>query len=108
MIIGILEAGGGFLIIPTSVLLMNFKIQNTVLTSLFIIILNSLIGFLSDKHDFLIHDWVNIFNYLGLSVLGMMIGINLTTYINPLQLKKGFGWFVFVTAIAILVREFII
>lgn len=31
MIIGILEAGGGFLIIPTSVLLMNFKIQNAFL-----------------------------------------------------------------------------
>lgn len=108
LIIGLLGAGSGFLIIPTLVLLMNFKIQNAVPTSLFIITLNSLIGFLSDKHDFLIQDWVNIFNYLGLSVLGMMIGINLTTYINPLQLKKGFGWFVFVIAIAISVREFII
>jgi uncharacterized membrane protein YfcA len=108
LIIGLLGAGGGFLIIPTIVLLMGFSMQDAVPTSLLIITLNSLVGFLSDKHAFLAQDWVNVFCYSVLAMLGMLIGIKLGTYINSLQLKKGFGWFVFITAITILVREFII
>ncbi|MEA0971217.1 Sulfite exporter TauE/SafE family protein [Candidatus Megaera venefica] len=108
LVMGLLGAGGGFLIIPTLILLMGFSMQGAVPTSLFIITLNSLIGFLSDKHNFLAQDWINIFWYVSLAVLGMLIGIKLGTYINASQLKKGFGWFICITAITIALREFII
>src|SRR5690348_1740603 len=45
---GLVGAGGGFLIIPALVLLTGLKFKTAVGTSLFIIAINSLIGFLGD------------------------------------------------------------
>lgn len=65
VIMGILGAGGGFLIIPTLVLLMGFAMQEAVPTSLFIITVNSLIGSAADKHQFLASDWSHLTKYLA-------------------------------------------
>jgi hypothetical protein len=107
-IIGILGAGGGFLIVPTLVLLMSFTMQEAIATSLFIITINSLVGFLSDQHTISYHNWVTIYKYLCISLIGMFVGIYLNKYINGNKLKIIFGWFILIIGITIFIKEFIL
>lgn len=107
-IMGILGAGGGFLIVPTLVLLMAFTMQEAVPTSLFIITVNSLIGFSADQHQFVADDWVALAKYLAPSLLGMVTGLYIAKFIQGESLKKAFGYFVWIVGIAILTKEFIL
>lgn len=108
IIMGLLGAGGGFLIIPTLVLLMGFTMQEAVPTSLFIITVNSLIGFASDKHHFISADWINLTRYLTPALLGMLMGLYIAKFIKGESLKKAFGYFVWIVGMAILTKEFVL
>lgn len=101
---GIVGAGGGFLIIPALVLLAGLPMKKAVATSLLIIAIKSLIGFIGDIENLPI-DWPFLLSFSAASVLGIFVGIWLTHYISGSQLKKGFGWFVLLMAIVILVQE---
>ena len=104
IIIGLVGAGGGFLIIPSLVLFAKLPMKKAVGTSLFIIALNSLIGFLGDVQNILI-DWKFLSFFTGISIIGIFIGIYLNKYVNESQLKKGFAYFVLFMATFILVKE---
>ena len=106
IIMGLLGAGGGFLIIPTLVLLMGFTMQEAVPTSLFIITVNSLIGFSADQHQFIADDWSYLAKYLAPAFFGMLMGLYIAKFIQVESLKKAFGYFVWVIGIAILIKEF--
>jgi uncharacterized membrane protein YfcA len=73
-------------------------------TSLFIIAMNSLIGFLGDIQNISI-DWKFLSSFTGLSIVGLFIGIYLNKFVNEIQLKKGFAYFVILMATFILVKE---
>ncbi len=104
IIIGLVGAGGGFLIIPSLVLFAKLPMKKAVGTSLFIIAMNSLIGFLGDIQNLTI-DWKFLSSFTGISIVGIFIGIYLNKYINETQLKKGFAYFVLFMATFILVKE---
>lgn len=106
-IMGVLGAGGGFLIIPTLVLFMEFAMQEAVATSLFIITINSFVGFIADKHNLFISDWYNISKYLCCSYIGMMLGIYCAKFIKNKNLGKIFGYFIWIIAIIIFIKDFI-
>jgi uncharacterized membrane protein YfcA len=95
---GIVGAGGGFLIIPALVLLAKLPMKKAVATSLLIIAVKSLIGFLGDVQNIEI-DWSFLGLFTGLSVVGIFIGIWLNKFIDGKKLKKGFGWFVFLMGV---------
>ena len=107
IIIGLVGAGGGFLIIPSLVLFAKLPMKKAVGTSLFIIAMNSLIGFLGDVQTITI-DWKFLSFFTGISILGIFIGIYLNKYINETQLKKGFAYFVLFMATFILVKEIVL
>jgi len=108
IVMGLLGAGGGFLIIPTLVLLMGFSMQEAVPTSLFIITVNSLIGFAADQHHFIESDWSNLVKYLAPAILGMLMGLYIAKFAKGESLKKAFGYFVWIVGIAIVTKEFIL
>jgi uncharacterized membrane protein YfcA len=108
IVMGILGAGGGFLIIPTLILLMGFTMQKAVPTSLFIITVNAFIGFAADQHHLIARDWSNLAKYLVPAILGMLIGIYIAKFVNGESLKKVFGYFVLVVGLVILIKEFIL
>lgn len=91
---GLLGAGGGFLLIPTLVLLVKLPMKEAVGTSLFIIALNSLIGFTGDLGHFTIN-WFFLITITTIAVAGIFIGGVLNKKISGDKLKKGFGVFVF-------------
>jgi uncharacterized protein len=101
---GIVGAGGGFLIIPALVLLAKLPMKKAVATSLLIIAIKSLIGFIGDVQNMQI-DWVFLLTFTGISVVGMFVGIYLNKFIDGKKLKKAFGWFVLAMGIYIILKE---
>jgi len=107
VIIGLVGAGGGFLIIPALVYLAKLPMKKAVGTSIFIIAINSLIGFTGDIGNIDI-DWRFLFIFSFISILGIFAGIYLNKFINEKNLKKGFGWFVLTMSIVILAKELLL
>ncbi len=103
-ITGLLGAGGGFLLIPTLVLVVGLPMKEAVGTSLLIIALNSLIGFTGDLGHFII-DWKLLLLVTAIAIVGIFIGGAMAKKISAEKLKKGFGWFVLVMGIYIIVKE---
>lgn len=101
---GLVGAGGGFLIIPALVLFANLPMKRAVATSLMIISIKSLIGFLGDIGNIEI-DWQFLIMFSMLSIIGIIIGIYLSNFIDGKKIKKAFGWFVLVMAIYIIIKE---
>lgn len=105
---GVVGAGGGFLIIPALVVLARVPIKMAVGTSLMIICANSILGFIGDIQAGQLIDWSFLLPFTGLSIVGIIIGRILSVYISSNQLKFGFGWFVLIMAIFILVKELLL
>ncbi|MDO4783077.1 MAG: sulfite exporter TauE/SafE family protein [Capnocytophaga felis] len=103
---GLVGAGGGFLVIPALVLLAKMPIKLAVGTSLFIIAIKSMLGFIGDLQNyFKIIDWELLIIFSILSVLGIFVGIFLSRKIDGARLKSIFGWFVLVMGVYIFVKE---
>lgn len=102
---GLVGAGGGFLIIPALVLLANLPMKTAVGTSLMIIGVKSLIGFIGDVNSGQPIVWSFLLGFTAFTVIGIFVGSYLSHYIPGHKLKKGFGWFVLVMAIYILLKE---
>ncbi|MEZ5009355.1 MAG: sulfite exporter TauE/SafE family protein [Chitinophagales bacterium] len=107
LLTGLVGAGGGFLIIPALVIFGKLPMKLAVGTSLLIIAVKSLIGFIGDVLHYQI-DWKMLLIFTGLSIVGIFIGNAISHKIDGNKLKKGFGWFVLVMGIYILIKELIL
>jgi len=110
LVTGIVGAGGGFLIIPALVILAKLPMKMAVGTSLLIIAVKSLIGFLGDLGNPQIGlgngiDWTFLVSFTFIALIGIFIGTHLSKYISGQKLKKGFGWFVLFMGIYIIAER---
>ncbi len=118
---GFVGAGGGFLIIPALVMFAKLPMRLAIGTSLLIIAIKSLIGFVGDvqhlqeqaaklaqqglnNQQFMI-DWAMLGLFSAVASGGIFIGSYLGKMIETNKLKKIFGWFVLIMAIYILGKE---
>ncbi|NJN84022.1 MAG: sulfite exporter TauE/SafE family protein [Caldilineaceae bacterium] len=99
---GFLGVGGGFLIVPALVMLVGLPIRQAVGTSLIIIAMNSLAGFLGHLGGPTI-DLQVVFIFVIAGVSGALVGARLATLVPPDQLRKLFALFVIGLAIFLLV-----
>ena len=106
-ITGLVGAGGGFLIIPALVLFANIDIKTAIGTSLTIVTLKSLIGFLLGDALVVNIDWGFLLPFTCLAISGVFIGNYLGSYFDNSKLRKIFGYFIFVMAGFIIYMEFI-
>lgn len=104
LLTGVVGAGGGFLIIPALVLIARLPMKKAVATSLMIIAIKSLLGFIGDVQNLSI-DWAFLLPFTLLSIVGIFIGIYLNQWIDGRKLKKAFGVFVLVMAVYIFSKE---
>ncbi|MFT4611002.1 MAG: putative membrane protein YfcA [Glaciecola sp.] len=104
MLTGLVGAGGGFLIIPALVLLAKLPMKKAVATSLLIIAVKSLIGFIGDVENLEI-DWTFLLSFTSVSVVGIFIGSYLSNFVDGKKLKKGFGYFVLIMGLYIIFKE---
>ncbi|HRE58605.1 MAG TPA: sulfite exporter TauE/SafE family protein [Candidatus Kapabacteria bacterium] len=105
IVTGFVGAGGGFLIVPALVLLLRLPIREATATSLFVITLNSMVGFSGDIISGANFDWNIMGIFTAVSILGMIIGIKIATIINPQKIKTIFAWFIMVMSVFILTKE---
>jgi uncharacterized membrane protein YfcA len=103
---GLVGVGGGFLIVPILTNRVRLPIKLAVGTSLMIIAINSLVGMLGDlgQHP---TDWVFLGKFLGLTLLGVVVGTRLSRRIDGRHLKPAFGWFTLAMGTWILIRELV-
>tara|TARA_R110000868_G_scaffold273256_1_gene532475 strand:+ start:2089 stop:2880 length:792 start_codon:yes stop_codon:yes gene_type:complete len=103
-ITGVIGAGGGFLYVPALVLWANIPMKKAVGTSLIIVTINSLIGFMGDVQTLDI-EWAFLLTFTLISILGIILGVFLSKFVSGPKLKKSFGFFVLIMAIYIIFKE---
>lgn len=108
MLTGLVGAGGGFLIIPALVLFAKLPMKMAVGTSLLIIAAKSLLGFIGDIQAGEAIDWVFLITISALAGFGIFVGMFFSKSIDGAQLKKGFGWFVLVMGVFMIIKETIL
>ncbi len=106
LITGLVGAGGGFLVIPALVLLSGLEMKKAIGTSLMIIALKSLFGFLGEWGSEI--DWQLLMSFTALAVIGIFVGVYLGRFFDGQKLKKSFGVFVLLMAVFIMFKEFFI
>lgn len=104
LLTGLLGAGGGFLIIPALIFLFRLPVKQAIGTSLLIIAINNLLGFTGDIFHTTIN-WFLLLSVTTVAVAGIFIGAKLGEKMQGEKLKKGFGWFVLVMGIYIIIKE---
>lgn len=104
ILIGLIGAGGGFLIIPALYYVAKLPMKKAVATSLFIIAINSTIGFSGDIGHINV-DWIFLLSFSSWSIAGIFMGMYFGNFLNEDKLKKIFGLFVLLMALAILGSE---
>jgi len=105
---GFVGAGGGFLIIPALVLLAGLPMSQAVGTSLMIIAIKSIFGFVGDIQSGMFIDWTLLVEVTSLSIVGALLGERLCRNIDGNKLKPWFGYFVLLMGGAMLVREMMV
>ena len=101
---GIVGVGGGFLIVPALVLLTGISMKAAVGTSLLIISLNSLSGFLGYLNLIEI-PWVFLIKFSSFSVLGVFIGASLVKFVSQSALKRAFAIFLIIMGFFIIYKN---
>jgi hypothetical protein len=87
-------------------MLSKLPMKQAVGTSLLIIAAKSLIGFTGDVMENAAKmDWTLLAIVTSLAIVGIFVGNQLSKKIDGAALKKGFGWFVLVMGIYIIVKE---
>lgn len=102
---GFVGAGGGFLVIPALVVLAGLEMKVAVGTSLMIIAVKSLIGFIGDVQVMASIDWTFLLIFSGLSIAGIFAGSYLSQKIPGQKLKPAFGWFVLAMGTIMISKE---
>lgn len=103
-ITGLLGAGGGFLIIPALAKFLKMPIKSAVGTSLMIISINSLGGFMFSIFHLQVQ-WSFLLSITAMAITGILLGSYFSKYISSRKLKPTFGWFVLLMGIYILLKE---
>ena len=102
LLTGFLGVGGGFLIVPALVMLVGLSMRQAVGTSLVVIAMNSLAGFLGHLQGPQI-DLQVVVIFVAAGLAGALLGTRLTRIVHPEHLRKAFALFVIGLAIFLLV-----
>lgn len=101
LLTGILGVGGGFLIVPALVMLVGIPMHHAVGTSLVVITMNSLAGFLGHISGVTL-DLPLIAVFIAAGVIGTFAGARLSRKLNAALLRKVFAVFVIGLALFLL------
>ncbi len=105
VITGFIGIGGGFLVIPALVLLGKTPMKEAVGTSLIILALKSVTGFVGYLSGNIPILWDLLVTFTVAASTGILIGAYLTRFVSAKQLEKGFGYFVLAVAIFVLIKR---
>ncbi|MCU0431325.1 MAG: sulfite exporter TauE/SafE family protein [Cytophagaceae bacterium] len=104
-ITGLVGAGGGFLVVPALVMYANIPMRLAVGTSLLIIALKSMIGFVGDWQMLPSVDWKLLLMAGAAAFAGMLLGGRWNGKFREKTLKQYFGWGMISLSLIILMKE---
>lgn len=105
-IAGFVGAGGGFLIIPALTVLLNLPMRLAVGSSLLIIAIQSLLGFMFTSNLASV-EWNFLFTQITIAVIGILVGSYFNKFVPEKKLKIGFGYFVLLISLLVIAEQFI-
>lgn len=101
---GLVGAGGGFLVVPALNLLGGMPMAIAVGTSLLVIAMKSFAGLAGYLLSVQLQ-WPIVLAFTALAIAGSFVGAALAGRIPETTLRKGFGYFVLVMGVVVLVQE---
>ncbi|PIQ23413.1 permease [bacterium (Candidatus Blackallbacteria) CG17_big_fil_post_rev_8_21_14_2_50_48_46] len=101
---GLVGAGGGFLVIPVLVIFAGLDMKEAVATSLLVISIKSLFGFMGDLGGDRQLDWMFLGGFSVFTIVGALLGTWVSKFVSSEKLKPAFGWFVLVMGIFVLLN----
>lgn len=106
---GIVGVGGGFLIVPSLVLLAGLSMHHAVATSLVVIVANSWAAFARYQFDIgdagLSIEWTTIVLFISVGAVGTFVGKAVGGRIDQRALKRLFAVFLIVMGLVMIARE---
>lgn len=103
--LGLVGAGGGFLMVPALIYFAGVQPKKAIGTSLLLVSTNSFIGFLGDLTAKIPIDYKFLGVFCIFSVSGVYLGIYLSHFIHNNKLKAWFGWFILAVAVLMVIKE---
>lgn len=104
LVTGLVGAGGGFLVVPALALLGGLSMPVAVGTSLVVIAMKSFAG-LGGYLTSVSLDWALVGGVTAAAIVGSFLGARLAGRIPEAALRKGFGFFVLLMGVFVLVQE---
>lgn len=104
LVSGLLGAGGGFLILPALAVLLGMDIKRAIPTSLLVITIQSLGGFVGELHRPI--EWELLGRISGVAVGGLLLGLTVRSRVPKRQLQIAFAVLVFAVAAWMATRIF--
>jgi uncharacterized protein len=101
---GLVGAGGGFLVVPALSILGGLPMPRAVATSLLVITMQSLSGFMGHVAHVALH-WPLLGLVTSVSIAGSLVGARLAKRANPDTLRKSFGWLVLAMGVFLLGKQ---
>jgi len=101
LLTGILGVGGGFIIVPALVMIIGLPMQIAVGTSLVIIAMNSLAGFLGHAGDVSFNGTLTVI-FIATGLIGTFSGARLSERLPTQKLQIAFAWLVIALALFLL------
>ena len=98
---GFVGVGGGFLYVPALVLFGGLTMKEAVGTSLVLILLSCIAGFLRYQGSLAL-DWSAIALFTAIAFLGVAAGARLTRHVSQDTLRRGFAMLLFVMGALVL------
>lgn len=100
---GLVGAGGGFLVVPTLMLLGGLSMRAAVGTSLLVIAAKSFTGFAGYASHVQL-DYPLALTLVGFAVVGTLLGSSLSTRVAADKLRSAFAYFVLMMGVAMLLE----
>lgn len=101
LLTGLVGAGGGFVAVPTLVVLAGLPMRRAIGTSLVVVTMNSYAGFLGHISHVSI-DYQLAGGFIAASIIGSFIGAAASKRIDASRLRIGFAYFVLIAGTLIL------
>lgn len=101
---GIVGVGGGFLIVPSLVLLAHVPVKEAVGTSLSVIVLNSASSY-AGYYGTVDVPWIFLIGFVAVAMVGIVSGTALVSRISSPALKRGFALFLVVMGAFVLYQN---
>jgi len=98
---GVIGIGGGFLIVPALVILGKVPMKSAVGTSLLVIAMNSLSGYLGHHGEGVV-PWDFVVRFTAVAIVGIVAGTALVKHISTQQLKRAFALLLIVIGVLVL------